>query len=126
VLFINQTSMTGSRTMHRARRAPGADDKWEVSWLPGQHLSRTEAVTAMVLADTTAGQFVFERHWLWGHVQGWAEELGMSAPDALAQAAARPKQWAITPPERTDPDHDAERGDAEYSDAEYSDPEGAD
>lgn len=116
MLFIHQTSMTSSRTMHKARLAPGADDKWEVSWLPGQHLSRPEAVTAMVLADTTARQFVFEKHWLWGHVEGWAEELGMSAPEALARAAARPKQWAITPPEWTDPEHNADRSDPEAAD----------
>ena len=70
----------------------------------------------MVLADTTARQFVFEKHWLWGHVEGWAEELGMSAPEALARAAARPKQWAITPPEWTDPEHNADRSDPEAAD----------
>jgi hypothetical protein len=116
MLFIHQTSMTGSRTMHQARRAPGVDDKWEVSWLPGQHLSRPEAVTAMVLADTTARQFIYDGHWLWGHVEGWAEELGLSAPDALAQAKGRPGQWAITPPEWTDPDHSAEHSDPEAAD----------
>ena len=105
--------MTSSRSMHRARLAPGADDKWEVSWLPGQHLSRPEAVTAMILADTTARQFVFERHWLWGHVEGWAEELGMSAPEALALAAARPAQWAVTPPEWTGAEPSADLGDRE-------------
>jgi hypothetical protein len=53
-LTINDTTMTSDRTAHTARQASGLQHEWEVSWLPGQTLDRNTAITAMVLADTTA------------------------------------------------------------------------
>ena len=53
-LTINDTTMTSDQTAHTARQAPGRQHEWEVSWLPGQTLDRNTAITAMVLADTTA------------------------------------------------------------------------
>jgi hypothetical protein len=38
-----------------------------VSWLPGQTLDRNTAITAMVLADTTAEPDLHESHRLWPH-----------------------------------------------------------
>jgi hypothetical protein len=61
-----------------------------VSWLPGQTLDRNTAITAMVLADLTGEHDLDEGHRLWPHIQSWAEELGLSAPDAIAQAAQQP------------------------------------
>ena len=52
-LTINDTTMTSDQTAHTARHAPDRNG-WEVSWLPGQILDRNSAITAMVLADTTA------------------------------------------------------------------------
>ena len=88
-LTINDTTMTSDQTDCTARRAPGRNG-WEVSWLPGQTLDRNSAITAMVLADTTADQDLHEAHRLWPHIQSWAEELGLTAPDAIAQAAKPP------------------------------------
>ena len=88
-LTINETTMTSDHTAHTARRAPDRNG-WEVSWLPGQTLDRNSAITAMVLADTTAEPGLHEGHRLWPFVQSWAAELGLTAPDAIAQASQPP------------------------------------
>jgi hypothetical protein len=82
-LKINDTTMTSDQTTHTARQLPDRNG-WEVSWLPSQTLDRNSAITAMVLADLTAEQDLNEGHRLWPHIQGWAEELGMTAPEAIA------------------------------------------
>jgi hypothetical protein len=102
-LIIRPDSIISDRTRHTARPAPGAVHAWEVSWLPGRHLSRGNAITAMVLADVTARQNVHEQHWVWAHVEGWAAELGLTAPDALAAAAPR-QAAAGKDTERDDPE----------------------
>jgi len=83
--------MTSDRTAHTARSAPGRPYQWEVSWLPGQTLDRNTAITAMVLADTTADYDLHEGHRLWPHIQGWAEELGPTAPDAITRISRPPR-----------------------------------
>jgi hypothetical protein len=88
-LTINDNSMTSDRTAHTAQRTPGRGG-WEVSWLPRQSLDRNSAITAMTLADTTAQQELHEGHRLWPFVQDWAEELGLTAPHAIAQTAQPP------------------------------------
>ena len=85
-LTLNDSFMTSDRTAHTARHAPGRNG-WEVSWLPGQTLDRNTAITAMVLADTTAEPGLHEGHRLWPHIQSWAGELGLTAPEAIAQAS---------------------------------------
>ena len=106
-LTINDTTMTSDQTAHAARHAPGRNG-WEVSWLPGQTLDRNTAITAMVLADTTAEPGLREGHRLWPHIQSWAQELGLTAPDAIAQATQPPD--GITPhqePASRQPDREA-------------------
>jgi len=88
-LTINDTTMTSDQTAHTARRAADRNG-WEVSWLPGQTLDRNTVITAMTLADTAAEPDLREGHWLWPVVQSWAEELGLTAPDAIARAAQPP------------------------------------
>ena len=88
-LRINDTSMTSDQTAHTARQRPDRTG-WQVSWLPSQTLDRNTAITAMVLADLTAGHDLREGHRLWPHIQGWAEELGMTAPDAIARISQPP------------------------------------
>ena len=88
-LTINDTTMTSDQSAHTARHAPDRNG-WEVSWLPGQTLDRNTAITAMTLADTTAEHDLREGHRLWPHIQSWAEELGLTAPDAIAQASQPP------------------------------------
>jgi hypothetical protein len=88
-LRIDDTTMTSDRTDHAARHAPGRNG-WEVSWLPGQTLDRNSAITAMTLADTAAEPGLREGHRLWPHIQGWAAELGLTAPDAIARISQPP------------------------------------
>jgi hypothetical protein len=85
-LTINDTTMTSDHSTHTARCAP-EQDGWEVSWLSGQILDRNSAITAMVLADTVGSGGQHDGHGLWPHVEGWAAELGLTAPDALALAS---------------------------------------
>jgi hypothetical protein len=86
---ITDTTMTSDQTVHTARHAPDRNG-WEVSWLPGQILDRNTAITAMILASTTAGTDLREGHRLWPHIQSWAQELGLTAPDAIARASQPP------------------------------------
>jgi hypothetical protein len=88
-LTINDTTMTSDQTAHTARHSPDRKG-WEVSWLPGQILDRNTAITAMVLADTTAEPDLHEGHRLWPFVQGWAAELGLTVPDAIAKTSQPP------------------------------------
>ena len=88
-LTITDTTMTSDQTAHTARHAPGRNG-WEVSWLPGQTLDRNTAITAMTLADTAAEPDLHEGHRLWPHVQSWAAELGLTAPDAIARTSQPP------------------------------------
>jgi hypothetical protein len=106
-LTINDSSMTSDRTAHTARHVPDRNS-WEVSWLPGRTLDRNSAITAMVLADTTAEPDLHEGHRLWPHVQSWAGELGLTAPDAIAQAAQPPGDVERRQePASRQPDHEA-------------------
>ena len=88
-LTITDTTMTSDQTGHTARHAPDRNG-WEVSWLPGQTLDRNTAITAMILADTTAEQDMHEGHRLWPHIQSWAAELGLTAPEVIAHASDPP------------------------------------
>jgi hypothetical protein len=88
-LRIDDTTMTSDQTAHTARQTPGRDG-WEVSWLPAQTLDRNTAITAMILADTTAEQDLHQGHRLWPHIQGWAGELGLTASDAIAKISQPP------------------------------------
>jgi hypothetical protein len=87
-LTITDTTMTSDQSPHTARHAPERNG-WDVSWLPGQTLDRNTAITAMTLADTTEPD-LNEGHRLWPHIQSWAQELGLTAPDAIARAAQPP------------------------------------
>ncbi len=88
-LTITDATMTSDQTAHSGRHAPDRSG-WEVSWLPGQTLDRNTAITAMTLADTTAEPDLREGHRLWPHIQSWAQELGLTALDAIARAAQPP------------------------------------
>ncbi len=90
-LTINDSAMTSDQTIHTARQTPGRNG-WEVSWLPGQILDRNTAITAMTLAETNAEPDLHEGHRLWPHIQSWAEELGLTAPDAIARATQQPSE----------------------------------
>jgi hypothetical protein len=89
-LTINEDSISGDRTSHTARLVPGHPDAWEVSWLPGQLLSRNTAITAMILADTLSSRILDPRDRLWPHIKGWAAEIGLTTPDVLIGVSQPP------------------------------------
>jgi hypothetical protein len=84
-LRFTSDAITGDRTPHTARRAPGLEDIWHVSWLPGKPLTRTSAITAMALAEANGTRAPQPGDRYWPHIEGWAAELGLTAPEALAQ-----------------------------------------
>jgi hypothetical protein len=86
-LTITDDSISGDHTNHTARLAPGHQGAWEASWLPGQLLDRNSAITAMVLAEAVATRAPQAGDRLWPHIEGWADELGLTAPEALARIA---------------------------------------
>ncbi len=92
-LKISDESMTGDRTRHIAAylaNPAGPDDPqkpyWLVSWLPGRKLTRSQAVTAVMLAETTAsGLQPGDRRW--PHIDAWAAELGLTGSDAVVRTS---------------------------------------
>jgi hypothetical protein len=104
-LTIDDTTMTSDQSAHTARQAPSRNG-WEVSWLPGQNFDRNTAITAMILADLVGKEGLHEGHRLWPHIQGWAAELGLTGPEAVAAASQPPgdihreQEQAGTPPDR--------------------------
>jgi hypothetical protein len=105
-LTIYDTTMTSDQTAHAARLAPGSQHLWELSWLPGQALHRTSAITAMTLADSAGEHDLNEQHHLWPFIQGWAAELGLTGADAINQASqpGSPRQQHDRESERPDPE----------------------
>ena len=91
-LTILDDTMSSDRSAHTARYVHGTRPRWEVSWIPGRHLDRNSAITAMILADITGHQDPGGGRQLWAqaHLEGWAAELGLTAPDALTRAGRPP------------------------------------
>ena len=105
-LTISDTAMTSDRSPHTARYAHDRNG-WEVSWLPGQFLDRNTAVTAMTLADTAAEHDLDDRHPLLPHVESWAEELGLTTPEAIARASQPSAIDRQQDPASRQPSHEA-------------------
>jgi hypothetical protein len=106
-LTILDCTITSDHTPHTARRATDHPRNWEVSWLPGRHLTRNEAITAMALAEVcpaAARGGNWER--MRPHVQGWAAELGLTAEQAITRITALPDRAAAAEsgPVRPDPE----------------------
>ena len=91
-ITILDDSMSSDYTTHRARLMPGRAHLWEVSWLPGQRLDRNGAITAMVLADLVSSGDLQADDRQWIFAEGWAEELGLRAPEAV-ERISRPSAW---------------------------------
>ena len=92
-LTIDDTIMTSDQSTHTARQVPGHRHGWEVSWLPGRTVARDTAITAitaMILTDIAATGDIHPEHRLWSAVQSWSTELGLTGPDAIAQASQPP------------------------------------
>ena len=98
---IGDDSISSDSTMHTASLTQGKQHLWEVSWLPGRPLDRNSAITAMVLADTVGPGGIDAGHRLWPHIQGWADELGLTAPDVLALMGSTPDRNATAATAKT-------------------------
>ena len=68
---ITDEAMTSDTTPHSTR--PDGHG-WAVTWLPGRVLTRNQAITAMMLAETVAGHHTGQR---WPFIESWANELGI-------------------------------------------------
>jgi hypothetical protein len=105
-LTINDATMTSDQTAHSARKAPGSQHLWEVSWLPGRVLDRNRAITAMTLAELAGEADLNERHPRWPFIQTWAAELGLTGSDAVDRVSrpGAPGQQRDREGERPDPE----------------------
>jgi len=125
-LKILDDSMSSDRSPHTARLAPGEQHTWEVSWLPGRSLNRNEAVTAMVLADTTANGDVHPGHRAWPHIENWAGKLRMTGSQVLDRVVGPPR-WADHQEKTAEPPdaawHDADPPDRGWPDLDWLEPE---
>lgn len=101
-LTITDAAMTSDTTRHTAELvklpSPLTGYSWQVTWLPGQHLTRDQAITALTIAEAVAGiDFTpeFNRspigRAMWGHIDSWAEELGLPGSNAVAFASMSPE-----------------------------------
>jgi hypothetical protein len=97
-LTITGTNMVSDTTRHTAKLvklpSPLTGYSWQVTWLPGQHLTRDQAITAMTIAEMLierAHVLADPASKLWWHVAAWAEELGLSRADAVALASVPPQ-----------------------------------
>ena len=82
---ITDEAMTIDTTPHSTRRD---GDGWAVTWLPGRVLTRNQAITAMVLAETVAGGIGDHTDKRWLFIEGWANELGMTGADAVGKISS--------------------------------------
>jgi hypothetical protein len=93
-------------TSDQTRRTAHVTDtgSWAVSWLPNRVFTRNQAITAMTLAEMIAAHAndladSGSKYWLF--VDGWATELGISGPHAVAEASFGPEDHADMPRVRT-------------------------
>ena len=86
-LSIQDESISSDNTGHTARLAPGREREWQVSWLPGRLMDRNSAITAMVIAEAVGSGDLHPGQRLWPHLDGWADELGLTTRDVIAWAA---------------------------------------
>jgi hypothetical protein len=93
-LRITEEFMASESTRHTAHVTPSGS--WAVSWLPNRVLTQGQAVTAMTIAEVLATHDVLRdpvmsSHRLWPFIDNWAQELGMSGPQAVAEASRSPE-----------------------------------
>lgn len=99
---ITDTEMTSDQTRHTATAwpVPGEPTLWSVTWLPGRALTHSQAVTAMTIAEMVverAGILADPAAKLWWHMYGWADELGLTGPQAVADASLSPEDHEVMP-----------------------------
>jgi hypothetical protein len=91
---ITDTHMSSPDTPHTAT---ATGDGWQVSWLPGRTLDRNQATTAMVIANLVGSTGVPRAtDPVWLFLDGWAAELGLTAPSAVAWVSQPPSEGRDT------------------------------
>ena len=96
-LTITDQIMRSADTAHAATAWPVPDEPtlWTVTWLPGRNLTRTQAVSAMTIAEEVgripadADPEAYSPEF-WALIDSLADELGLSGPDAVARASEAP------------------------------------
>ena len=84
-ITITETTLTSPATSHTATATGGG---WQVSWLPGRTFTQDQAATAMVIANLVGSKGVPRADDpIWMHLDGWAAELGLTAPTAVARVS---------------------------------------
>jgi len=86
-LTITDQIMRSADTRHTARPAAGG---WEVTWLPGRTLTRSQAVSAMQIAAKAGRGIDLSDDPVWPHLDGWAAELDLTGPRAVVLASEPP------------------------------------
>jgi hypothetical protein len=99
---ITDAEMTSDATRHTATAwpVPGEPTGWSVTWLPGRNLTRDQAITAMTIAEAVAthvDDLADNASPWWLHIDGWAAELGITGPEAVAHASLSPEDHADMP-----------------------------
>lgn len=96
-ITITDTTMTSPATSHTATATGGG---WHVSWLPGRTFTQDQAATAMVIANLVGSKGVPRADDpIWMHLDGWAAELGLTAPTAVAHASKPSAERETTAPQ---------------------------
>ena len=97
-LTITGSEMTSDTTRHTAELvklpSPLTGYSWQVTWLPGQHLTRDEAITAMTIAEfviTHRSALADVLSPAWSHLAAWADEIGITPERALALVSRSPE-----------------------------------
>ncbi len=103
-LTITGDLITRGRATCIARLVPGRPHAWQVTWLPGQFLDRSSAVTAITLAAAAASG-PRPGHRIWPPTGNRAADLGQTAPQVITLATRPPetpsgREPAISPPGR--------------------------
>jgi hypothetical protein len=86
-LTITDQIMRSADTRHTARPA---GEGWEVTWLPGRTLTRSQAVSAMQIAAKAGQGIDLSDDPVWPHIDGWARELDLTGPRAVVLASEIP------------------------------------
>lgn len=99
---ISDSEMSSDLTRHTATAwlVPGEPTLWSVTWLPGRVLTRSQAITAMTIAETVtahADELADNSSSWWRHIDGWAAELGVTGPHAVAEASLSPEDHTAMP-----------------------------
>lgn len=81
---ISGQGMRSTTSGHTAKRLTSGG--WVLSWLPGRVLTRNQAVSGLLLADT-AGDGLEPGDSRWPALDSWARELDLSGPEAVVRVS---------------------------------------